>query len=116
MEKDKKIKKNKLVNWNWIFIVSIMAFIISLGFSFIGEVIIPNVHIIPNNNKAFLLFLIPNKINGIMSKIPVKNASSLKIYALIIKKHATKNFNNIIFLVLFFSIENKIITAINVHM
>ena len=41
----KLIKDKKKVDKKWLFIVSIVSFLISLFFSFIGETIIPNAHI-----------------------------------------------------------------------
>lgn len=46
MKKTTKEKKNKLIDWNWILVVSIVAFLLSLLFSFIGETVIPNVHLV----------------------------------------------------------------------
>ena len=42
----KPIKNKKLVDKKWIVTISIVSFFISLCFSFLGEVIIPNAHII----------------------------------------------------------------------
>ena len=41
----KPIKDKKKVDKKWVLIISIVAFIISLIFSFIGETVIPNAHI-----------------------------------------------------------------------
>lgn len=42
----KPVKNKKLVDKKWIVTISIVTFFISLVFSFLGEVIIPNAHII----------------------------------------------------------------------
>lgn len=46
----KKVTKNnkekKVVDWKWIITISIVAFLISLLFSFLSEAIIPNAHIV----------------------------------------------------------------------
>lgn len=47
------IKNKKLVDKKWIITISIVTFLISLFFSFLGEVIIPNAHII----ISFLLII-----------------------------------------------------------
>ncbi|MBO5376628.1 MAG: hypothetical protein J6A52_07265 [Bacilli bacterium] len=49
----KPIKNKKLVDKKWIITISIVTFLISLFFSFLGEVIIPNAHII----ISFLLII-----------------------------------------------------------
>ena len=41
----KPIKDKKKVDKKWMFIISILSFLISLVFSFIGETVIPNAHI-----------------------------------------------------------------------
>ena len=50
----KPIKDKKKVDIKWVTIISIISFIISLIFSFIGEVVIPNTHILVS---AFLVFI-----------------------------------------------------------
>lgn len=43
---DKKpIKNKKTVEWKWIFIITIVSFFVSFGFSLLSEIIIPNVNI-----------------------------------------------------------------------
>jgi CBS domain containing-hemolysin-like protein len=42
----KPIKEKKMIDTKWIVIISIITFLISLSFSFLGEVIIPNAHIV----------------------------------------------------------------------
>ena len=46
----KKVTKNnkekKVVDWKWIITISLVAFLISLLFSFLSEAIIPNAHIV----------------------------------------------------------------------
>lgn len=42
----KQPKEKKLIDFKWIAKISIIAFIISLSFSLIGETMIPNVHIV----------------------------------------------------------------------
>lgn len=49
----KPIKNKKLVDKKWIITISIVTFLISLFFSFLGEVIIPNAHIV----ISFLLII-----------------------------------------------------------
>ncbi len=42
----KNSKEKKMIDWKWIITISVIAFFISLAFSFFGEVIIPNVHLV----------------------------------------------------------------------
>jgi CBS domain containing-hemolysin-like protein len=43
--KTKKDTKKKLIDWKWITIISLIAFALSMLFSFIGETIIPNAYV-----------------------------------------------------------------------
>ncbi len=49
----KQIKDKKKVDIKWICLISALSFIISLIFSFVGETVIPNAHILVS---AFLIF------------------------------------------------------------
>lgn len=40
--KKKKVYPKKTVDYSWIFVITILAFVISLGFSFLSEIIVPN--------------------------------------------------------------------------
>lgn len=46
LTKRQEKKHKKIVNWNWIIKISLLAFIISLFFSSASEILIPNVNII----------------------------------------------------------------------
>lgn len=46
LTKKQEKKHKKIVNWNWIIKISLLAFIISLFFSGASEILIPNVNII----------------------------------------------------------------------
>lgn len=54
----KPIKNKKLVDKKWIVTISIVSFFISLCFSFIGEVIIPNAHLIISIILVFTFILL----------------------------------------------------------
>lgn len=46
IKKQLKCKKKTLINYGWIFKIVLFTFIISIGFTFISETIIPNVNIV----------------------------------------------------------------------
>lgn len=54
----KPIKNKKLVDTKWIVTISIVTFFISLSFSFLGEVIIPNVHLVISIILVFTFILL----------------------------------------------------------
>lgn len=54
----KPIKDKRLVDKKWITIISIVTFFISLCFSFLGEVIIPNAHLIVSIILVFTFIIL----------------------------------------------------------
>lgn len=54
----KPIQDKKKVDKKWMFIISILSFLISLVFSFIGETVIPNAHILISVILIFLFIFL----------------------------------------------------------
>ena len=55
---DNKKKKKSLIDFKWVGIITILAFIISLAFSFISQSIIPNVNVIVSLIVVLVIILI----------------------------------------------------------